>query len=293
MERLSVLKTYKIFINGKFERAESGKVKAIRTSKEQLIANVCAAGRKDLKAAIVAARNAQGDWAQRTAYNRSQILYRMAEMLESRRADFLSELRVQGLSTVKARTEVDLSVDRLVYYAGWCDKYSAVFSSVNPVASSHHNFSVPEPMGVVVCFCPDTEPLTGLVSLLAPLIAGGNTCVMIASTKKPLSALSFAEVLATSDVPPGLINVLSGTSADFYEDSSLHRDVNALVVSGVSKAVSTQLAKNCSVNVKRLLVYDEEWTGKEAQSPYYILNAQEIKTTWQSTETFPGAGVKY
>lgn len=268
-------------------------VMPVYSPKGVLLANVCMAGRKDLKAAVIAARNAQADWAKRSAYNRSQILYRMAEMLESRRLEFINELQSQGLTKIKATAELNRSVDRLVYYAGWCDKYSAVFSSVNPVASTHHNFSVPEAMGVVIIFCPPQTPLSGLISLTAPVIAGGNACAVVASETMPLSALSFGEVLATSDVPAGLINLLSGRHEDLDEESSLHRDVNALVVTTAAPVRQQVLEKNCSVNVKRFVSYAENWEAMEAQGPYYILNTQEMKTTWHSAEQFSGAGTKY
>jgi len=293
MERLNVLKTYKLFIDGKFVRSESGKVLALRSNKENLIANYSEASRKDVKAAVVAARNALAGWSARTAYNRSQILYRMAEMLESRSAVFIQELQAQGLTASQAKTEVQASVDRLVYYAGWCDKYSAVFSSVNPVASSHHTFSVPEPMGLVVVFCPANSALLGLISLMAPILAGGNTCVVMGSEKMPLSALSFGEVLATSDLPPGVVNILSGNHLALYHEVSLHRDINALQTGELAGETEKMLAKNCASNLKRLNIYKEDWRQATAQGPYYILDTQELKTTWHAAETIAGGGVKY
>lgn len=293
MERLSVLKTYKLFIDGKFVRSESGKSLALRDKKEMLIANYSESGRKDLKAAVVAARNAQASWASRSAYNRSQILYRMAEMLETRRTFFSEELQLQGNTASAADREVQRAVDRLVYYAGWCDKYAAVFSSVNPVATTHHNFSVPEPMGVVFIFCPETPSLLSLVSLMAPVIAGGNTCVVAGSERMPLTALSFAEVLATSDLPPGVVNLLSGPHSALYDEASLHRDINALVACSVSPEIEKKLTKNSQANLKRLTLYQEDWNKADAQGPYHILNTQEIKTTWHSAETLPGGSPKY
>ncbi len=190
--RIEVLKTYKIYIGGKFPRTESGRYYAPKNDKGEILANVCLSSRKDFRNAVVAAREAFGSWSNRTAYNRSQILYRIGEMLEDRKAQFEAELMRQGSTKREASREVNMAVDRLVYYAGWCDKYQQVAGSINPVASAHFNFSVPEPMGVVTVFADQETSLIGLVSAMAPAIAGGNTCVLLASANKPLCSITFA-----------------------------------------------------------------------------------------------------
>src|SRR2546423_2006103 len=192
-ERLPVLKTYKIYIGGKFPRTESGRYYLLKNAKGDAIANMCLCSRKDFREAVVVARAAQSSWAGKSAFNRGQILYRIAEMLEGRAAQFIDELTTTGLATSVARLEVEKSIDRVVYYAGWCDKYQQIFSSVNPVASSHFNFSVPEPTGVVAIIADENTSLIGLVSVIMPVIAGGNTCIVLASEKKPLCSITFAE----------------------------------------------------------------------------------------------------
>src|SRR5947207_227630 len=197
-DRLPVLKTYKIYVGGKFPRTESGRYYLLKDAKGAAVANVCLCSRKDFRDAVVAARSAQSSWAGKSAYNRGQILYRIAEMLEGRAAQFVDELTQTGLSAPAARVEVEKSIDRVLYYAGWSDKYQQVFSSVNPVSSSHFNFSLLEPTGVVSILSPEESGLIGLISTIAPTIAGGNTCIALASTSKPLSAVTLSEVLSTS-----------------------------------------------------------------------------------------------
>jgi acyl-CoA reductase-like NAD-dependent aldehyde dehydrogenase len=198
MNRLEILKTYKIFIGGQFPRTESGRYYSPMNKKGEALANMCLSSKKDHRNAVVAARKAFASWSERTAFNRGQILYRIAEMLEGRKSQFVEELVKQGATAQKASAEVDLAIDRCVYYAGWCDKYQQVFSSVNPVASSHFNFSALEPMGVVGIIAPQTNSLIGLVSTILPVIAGGNSCVVLAAEQLPLCAITFAEVLATA-----------------------------------------------------------------------------------------------
>jgi acyl-CoA reductase-like NAD-dependent aldehyde dehydrogenase len=229
MSRLPVAKTYKIYIDGKFPRTESGRYIALEDKQGQVIANICRGSRKDFRNAVVAARKAQPGWAAASAYLRGQILYRIAEMLEGRRDQFIAELRQQGVAQRAAVREVDLAIDRLIYFAGWADKYQQVFSAVNPVASSHFNFSVLEPTGVVSILAPDDTSLLGLVSNVAPAIAGGNTCVVLASQSMPLSAVSFAEVLHASDVPAGVVNILTGLRSELTGQFASHMDVNAIV----------------------------------------------------------------
>ncbi|HZZ41926.1 MAG TPA: aldehyde dehydrogenase family protein, partial [Tepidisphaeraceae bacterium] len=203
-ERLPVLKTHKIFVGGKFPRTESGRYYVLKDGKGRPLGNICDCSRKDFRDAVIVARNAQSGWAGRSAYNRGQVLYRIAEMLEGRIAQFVEELVSQGVATAAARREVEGAIDRVLYYAGWADKYQQVFSSVNPVASSHFNFSVLEPTGVVAVICPEQESLLGLVSVVMPAIVGGNAVVALASTGKPLAAVTLGEVLATSDLPGGV-----------------------------------------------------------------------------------------
>ena len=293
MARLNVLKTYKIYIGGQFPRTESGRYYELLNKKSETIANVCLSSRKDFRNAVVSARSAFGGWSGRAAFNRSQILYRIAEMLEGRRTQFVEELVLQGVSKVAAEKEVLQSIDRLVYYAGWCDKYSALFSSVNPVASSHFNFSVPEPTGVVSVIAPENSGLLGLVSVVAPIICGGNTCVVLASNSLPLSAVTFAEVLATSDLPGGVVNIITGTSKELHSHFSSHMDVNAIVNCRDNKDETKVIAENSSLNVKRSYNWNKDWTKDESQDPYLILDLQEIKTTWHPIENIGIGGAKY
>lgn len=280
-ERLPVLKTYKIFVGGKFPRTESGRYYVLKGPKGKPLANICDCSRKDFRDAVVVARNAQSGWAGRSAYNRGQILYRIAEMLEGRVAQFVEELVSQGVPAAQAKREVEVSIDRTLYYAGWADKYQQVFSSVNPVASSHFNFSVLEPTGVVSILCPEEPSLLGLVSVVMPAIVGGNTAIALASTGKPLAAVTLAEVLATSDLPGGVINLLTGRRAELASHFSNHMDVNATVYCGADAGELATVRTNAAVNVKRVVAHKRaDWFAEEAQSPYMILDTQEVKTTW-------------
>lgn len=279
--RLPVLKTYKMYVGGKFPRGESGKYFLLRDASGSAIANLCAASRKDTRDAVVAARNAQSNWASRTAYLRSQILYRIAEMLEGRASQFVDELKLGGESEKDAAAEVRASVDRLVYYAGWADKFQQVFSSVNPVSSSHFNFSLLEPTGVVAIFAPETSGLLGLVSTVAPVICGGNSCIVLASQRRPLSAVTFGEVLATSDLPGGVVNILTGKRADVLDTFASHMDINACIYCGDDADDLRTIHEKAAGNVKRVVAYDRtDWLSEDAQSPYFILDTQEVKTTW-------------
>ncbi len=293
MARIDVQKTYKLYIGGQFPRTESGRYYPLTDKKKNVIADICLASRKDFRNAVVAARGAFAGWSGRNAFNRSQILYRIAEMLEGRKAQFIEELVLQGATKSNAEKEVTLSVDRLVYYAGWCDKFQQLFSTVNPVQSSHFNFSVPEPTGVVAIIAPQDSSLGGLISVVAPVIAGGNTCIVLASEKFPLCAITFGEVLATSDLPGGVVNILTGKTSELLSHMSSHMDVNALVYAG-NDAKEIKLAKeNATTNVKRVFVYDRDWNKKESQDPYLILDTQEIKTTWHPIESIGAGGAKY
>jgi acyl-CoA reductase-like NAD-dependent aldehyde dehydrogenase len=277
--RIPVDKTYKIYIGGKFPRTESGRYYPLKDSSGDIIANVCRGSRKDFRNAVVAARDAFKSWTSASAYLRGQILYRIAEMLEGRQDQFVAELVLQGISKRHAKKEVEASIDRLIYYAGWSDKYQQIFSSVNPVNSSHFNFSVLEPTGVVSVIAPDDSGLLGLVSEIAPIIVGGNSCVVLASETMPLCAVSFAEVLHASDVPGGVVNILTGFREELTDQFATHMDVNAVVFSDASKAKEIQ--EGASDNIKHVISRaGTKWSSDEAQSPYAISDTQEVKTTW-------------
>ncbi len=279
--RLDVLKTYKIYIDGKFPRTESGRYYILKDAEGKQIANICKSSRKDFRDAVVAARKAQPGWAAKTAYNKGQILYRIAEVLEGRKTQFIDELMQQGELKTKATEEVNLSVDRLVHYAGWSDKYIQIFSSVNPVESSHFNFSMPEPTGVVAIISCEENGLISLVSTIASAIVGGNTVVVLSSESKPLSAITLAEVLQTSDVPAGVVNILTGNAKELHTHFSSHMDVNAIVYCNNDAEQSKTIQTNSSLNVKRAIIYSKhDWMKADAQSPYFIMDLQEIKTTW-------------
>lgn len=278
--RLPVLKTYKIFIGGKFPRTESGRFYLLKNAKGEPLANMCLSSRKDFREAVVVARAAQIAWAKRAAYNRSQILYRIAEMLEGRRAQFVDELVLCGLAPQVAVKEVEHSIDRTLYYAGWADKYQQVFSSVNPVASSHFNFSILEPTGVVAAIAPEKSSLLGLLSIILPAICGGNAVIALASTSSPLAAVTLSEVLATSDLPGGVVNILTGTRKELIEHFASHMDVNAVIYCGDESAEIRLIKEKSALNVKRAVIYDRDWSADDAQSPYFVLDTQETKTTW-------------
>ena len=293
MSRLEVLKTYKIFIGGQFPRTESGRYYTPLDSKGKALANICLSSRKDVRNAVVAARKAFGPWSERAAFNRGQILYRIAEMLEGRQAQFVDELMRQGSSKVAATNEVNLSIDRIVYYAGWCDKYNQVVSSVNPVSSSHFNFSSLEPMGVVGVVAEQSTSLIGLVSLILPAICGGNSTVVLASEKLPLCAVTFSEVIHSSDVPAGVINILTGSPEEMAVTLASHMDVNALITSNLETKLSNKLSLLSVDNLKRKFDYEVNWVEKDKQALHYISDLQEIKTTWHPIENVGGASSSY
>ncbi|MCH8248567.1 MAG: aldehyde dehydrogenase family protein [Proteobacteria bacterium] len=278
--RIAVAKTYKIYIGGKFPRTESGRYFTLEDKQGNVIANLCRSSRKDFRNAVVAARKAQPGWAKASAYLRGQILYRTAEMLEGRREQFVAELVLQASTQRAAEQEVDLSIDRLIYFAGWTDKYQQVFSAVNPVNSSHFNFSVLEPTGVVSMLVPDSSSLLGLISNVAPAIAGGNTCIALASESKPLCAVSFAEVLHAADVPGGVVNILTGFRSELTEFFASHMDVNAVIYCDGGKAVAKTVQELAANNIKRVIARSRmDWSG-DAENPYLIRDTQEVKTTW-------------
>ncbi len=281
-ERLTILKTSKLYIGGKFVRTESGRSLQVVDGDGKHRSNVCWASRKDLREAVRAARAAQSGWASDSAYLRSQILYRMAEMLEDRRSSFEEELAHHSTQK-QAETEVQTSIDRLVAYAGWCDKLTAVFGSVNPVSSPHFNFTVPEPTGVVGIVCPETPALLAMVSLLASALVPGNAVVLLASDKHPLAGAAMAEVLATSDVPGGVVNILTGKQDELLEVMAGHLDVNAIVAATSDPNRRGILQTQGAANVKRVTFTDLEgdaWFVDDAADPYQILQTVEMKTTW-------------
>jgi acyl-CoA reductase-like NAD-dependent aldehyde dehydrogenase len=282
--RLDVHKTYKLYIGGNFVRSESGRYLPAHSPSGMLLDNICHASRKDFRDAASAARAAWDGWAKKTAYLRGQILYRAAEMLQNRSAELVRELvRSTGAEESDAAQEVTVAIDRLVYFAGWSDKYAQIFGSVNPVASSHFNFTTPEPTGVVVILTPDVPALAPLVSLLAPVILSGNTTIVLASDKHPLPAVTFSEILATSDLPGGVVNLLTGKRDDLTTHIAGHMDVNA-VVNGVGGAeLATRLQGGSALNLKRYASHTlapDEWLSERAEDPYWILDTIEFKTAW-------------
>lgn len=280
-DRIEVLKTYKTYVGGKFPRSESGKTYPIKDIDENIIANACRCTRKDVRDAMLPARASFSDWSGRSAYNRGQILYRIAEMLEGRKDQFVKELQDSGMKTKSAVEEIELSVDRLIYYAGWTDKFPQVFGSINPVASQHFNFTAPEPTGVVAVISTDESPLLSIVSQIAPVIAGGNTCVVLASEQYPLSAVSFGEVLHSSDVPGGVVNILTGYRSEMLDHLTKHMDVNAVFNCITDKETRKLIDENASISVKRVHHYAvDEWSDETHENPYLILEFQEQKTTW-------------
>ena len=291
--RLEILKTYKLYIGGQFPRTESGRYYTPLNKKGEVLANMCLSSRKDVKNAVSAAKKAFGGWSEKTAFNRSQILYRIAEMLEGRRDQFIAELVKQGLTKAKAEQEVDLSVDRIVYYAGWCDKYSQVFSSVNPVASSHFNFSVQEAMGVVGIIAPQDSSLIGLVSAILPVIAGGNTCVVLASENLPLCSITLAEVINSSDVPGGVVNILTGNEKELNDTFATHMEINAILYAANSNEMLKSIQEKAIENLKRVYSYQRDWLKNEGQDVYFINDFQEIKTTWHPIENIGGTSSSY
>jgi acyl-CoA reductase-like NAD-dependent aldehyde dehydrogenase len=253
--RIPVRKTYKLYIGGAFPRSESGRSYPVLTPHGELLANAAQASRKDLRDAVVAARKAFGGWSTATAYNRGQVLYRVAELLEGRREQFIAEvIAAEDVSAAAATTQVDAAIDRWVYYAGWSDKYAQVVGGTNPVAGPYFSFSLPEPTGVVGLIAPETPSLLGFVSVVAPALATGNTVVVVSSQTQPLPAVSLTEVLATSDVPGGVLNLLTGFTAELAPWLASHRDVNAIDLSGVEPAARPALARAAADNVKRVFI---------------------------------------
>jgi acyl-CoA reductase-like NAD-dependent aldehyde dehydrogenase len=274
--RLTVPKTYKLAIGGAFPRSESGRTYEVTTPKGGFLANAAKASRKDARDAVKAARAAQSGWAKATAYNRGQVLYRVAEVLEGRRAQFVDEIVAQqGVSAAAAAAQVDEATDLWVWYAGWCDKYAQVAGNLNPVAGAYFNISAPEPTGVVAIIAPQENALLGLVSVVAPALVAGNTVVVVASEAYPLSAISLAEVLATSDVPGGVVNVLTGSPAELAPWLAAHADVNALDLAGAGGIDWVDLQITAADTLKRVLT-----PGEVVASPQRIAAFTEVKTVW-------------
>jgi acyl-CoA reductase-like NAD-dependent aldehyde dehydrogenase len=294
MSRIEVLKTYKMYIGGKFPRTESGRYYSLKNTKGEEIANMCTGSRKDFRNAVVEARKAFEPWSNRTAYNRSQILYRIAEMLEGRKAQFIDELMQMGSTKKQAENEVFTSIDRLIYYAGWADKYQQISSSVNPVSGPYFNFTVQEPTGVVAVIAPEENGLIGLVSTIAPIIVSGNSCIVLASESKALCSVSFAEVVNSSDVPGGVINILTGNAEELIPHFSTHKDVNSMLYCGNDKKATQLIKENSTTNLKRIVVKkDIDWMKNENESPYFITKFTEVKTTWHPIEKIGASGSGY
>jgi acyl-CoA reductase-like NAD-dependent aldehyde dehydrogenase len=284
-----VRKTYKLFIGGAFSRSESGRSYPVHGTDGSLLAFAAQASRKDLREAVVAARRAVPGWSGATAYNRGQVLYRVAELLEGRAAQFAAEVAAaEGVSPSRADALVGAAIDRWVWYAGWSDKFAQVAGAANPVAGPYFNFSVPEPTGVVVTLAPADSSLLGLVSVLAPVIVTGNTAVVVASEPHPLPAVTLAEVLATSDVPPGVVNVLTGRLAELAPVAASHRDVNAIDLTGAPEGDRTALERAAAGNLKRVYGAGRHWGDERWETPpdtRRLLATVEIKTVWHPVGT--------
>ena len=284
MTHLAVSKTYKLFIGGAFPRSESGRTYQARDRKGNFMANAALASRKDLRDAVVAARKGYTAWSKATAYNRGQVIYRIAEMLESRRTEFAELIMISsGSSREDATAEVEAAIDRLVHYAGWTDKLAAVMGSANPVSSPYFSYSAPEPMGVVGVLAPSGSPLLGLISVITPVITSGNACVLIATEEDPCVAITFAEVTATSDVPAGVINILTGRSSELAPHLAAHADVNALDLTGSDPEIRASLEEAAAETVKRVYVPKGEPNFAAPPGTARLRAFLEIKTVWHPT----------
>lgn len=273
--RLDVKKTYKLFIDGAFPRSESGRTYEVKGAKGGFVANAALASRKDLRDAVVAARAAQSGWAGATAFNRGQILYRIAEIMEGRTSQFIDEIvALEGVTPAAARKQVEEAIDLWVWYSGWCDKIGAIYGSTNAVSGSFYNFTIPESLGVVATFAPAKPSLLGAVQALAPVLAGGNTAILIAAEKLPLTAITLSEAISTSDVPKGVVNILTGSAAELAPWIGSHMDIDGVDASGLTAAQEKELRIAGADNLKRIFKF------KEAQSPQRVLSFMENKTVW-------------
>ncbi|MCC5948871.1 MAG: aldehyde dehydrogenase family protein [Nitriliruptoraceae bacterium] len=287
-DRLDVRRTAKLYLGGKFPRSESGRTYEVEAADGRFLANAALASRKDVRDAVGAARKAQPGWAGATAYNRGQVLYRVAEMLEGRRVQFAHELvDAEGCKPKEAAAQVDAAIDRWVWYAGWSDKFHQVDGGLNPVAGPYFNLSVPEPTGVVGAIAPQGSSLLGLVAVLAPIIVSGNTVVVVTSRERPLPAVSLGEVLATSDVPGGVVNILTGDAEELAPILAGHLDVNALDLTGCAGTDTTELEVLAAENVKRVVRPPAEEPSFEPvpAGPRRILAFCETKTVWHPKGT--------
>ncbi|MBX3315986.1 MAG: aldehyde dehydrogenase family protein [Phycisphaeraceae bacterium] len=288
-DRLGVLKTYKLFIGGKFPRTESGRSLPVTDGDGRPLAHVCHASRKDLRDAVEAARAALPSWTAATAYNRGQILYRLAEMLESRRDEFQNLLKGTSNPTLSPDTEVACSIDRLVAFAGWADKHAQVLGCNNPVSGPYYNFTSPEPVGVVAAIASDDAPLLSLISLVAPALCAGNTIVAIGAESNMPVASALGEVCATSDVPAGVINILTGLRSELTPPIASHRDIDAVHASGLPAAAAESLRAGTAENLKRVQIrslHGDAWLDADAcESPWWIEPFVEMKTIWHPSGT--------
>jgi acyl-CoA reductase-like NAD-dependent aldehyde dehydrogenase len=275
--RIDVMKTYKLFINGNFPRSESGRVYEILDSKGKFLANPCNGSRKDLRESVVAARNAHSGWSSATAFNRGQVLYRVAEIMQGRIDQFVAEIVAQeGAAPAAAKIQVQSAIDTWVWYAGWCDKIDSISGSTNPVSGPFYNFSIPESLGVVAIFADSKPSLLNLVSALAPVIATGNTAILIASEKHPLCAITLAECLATSDVPAGVVNVLTGKVDQFVTWVGSHMEIDGVDATGLSKKDLVEIKELGAENLKRVHSFNE------AKSTKRMISFMETKTVWHT-----------
>lgn len=275
MSRIDILKTYKLFINGAFPRSESGRSYQIKDANGKFIANPALASRKDLRDAVSAARAAQSGWSHATAYNRGQILYRIAEIMQGRSEQFVAEIIAQsGVTAKAARAEVTAAIDLWVWYAGWSDKITVLAGGTNPIAAPYYNFTTPEPVGVVGIIAPEKDSLLGLVHGIAPALVGGNTAVVLASQSRPLAAITLSEALATSDLPAGVVNILTGTKSELISWLASHMEVDALDISGASRQLDGEIRRAGTDNLKRIHRFSN------AESPKRILSFMEYKTVW-------------
>ena len=273
--RIDVMKTYKLYIGGAFPRSESGRSYELKDKKGNFIANPALASRKDLRDAVVAAKAAFSGWSHATAYNRGQILYRMAEMLEGRTEQFVAEIKaLEGVSDSVARKQVQDSIDLWVWYAGWSDKISTTSGGTNPIAGPYYNFTIPEPLGVVGVIADEKESLLGITRGLAPVITSGNTAVLIASERLPLSAISLAEVMATSDLPAGVVNILTGSKSELIPWLASHMEVDGVDISGAEKKLDGEIKRAGTENLKRIYRFEKDTSLKR------ILSFTEYKTVW-------------
>ncbi|RAL23927.1 aldehyde dehydrogenase [Lujinxingia litoralis] len=296
--RLRVLKTFKLYIGGAFPRTESGRFLQEHNPKGQLVANFCRASRKDLRNSVVAARKAQAGWAGRTPFNRAQILYRMAEVLESRRESFEHALTERaGIKGAAAQAQVNAAIDRLVWYAGWADKFIQIMGTTNPVASPHFNITSPEPTGVVTAFAPRNAPLLGLITAIAPIIVSGNALVLVVENDHPSIAIDLAEVLHCSDLPGGVVNILTGQRDELIEHAAKHMDIDAIAAFDATDDERRLIAVEAAESVKRTHFFEtpaaDNWADVSAQSPYHILPFVEFKTAWHPIESSAATSAKY